>query len=319
VAQFGQYYYSHDCGIPYERNAHWLTFFGQVADRLVHRFQPHTSIDAGCALGILVETMRDRGVEAYGFDVSKYALEQAHESVSPYCFNASLADPWPDDLPARVDLVTCIEVIEHLSKEDEAAALDNLCARTDRVFFTSSPLDYAEPTHINVNPSEYWAARFAERGFVRNLDALDLLGGPFPWAAVYERSEMPVSEVVRRYERAYWLTRQEVSAVRQTIVSVQNQLEQTSNDELERLRSEIGGWEAQVDALREQLLVARDTAIGAELELGEALGRMRMLDQEVARYTDAAAYLDRLFSTSLWRAAKPVLAVARKVRRRLAR
>src|SRR5947209_19424798 len=86
---FGSYYFSHDCGIPYERNEHWLSFFGDLADRLIQRYHPQTVLDAGCALGLLVEALRERGVEAYGFDVSKFALEQMHESAAPYCRQAS--------------------------------------------------------------------------------------------------------------------------------------------------------------------------------------------------------------------------------------
>ena len=32
---FGEYYYSHDCGTPYERTEPWLTFFDNIADRIV--------------------------------------------------------------------------------------------------------------------------------------------------------------------------------------------------------------------------------------------------------------------------------------------
>ncbi len=38
--EYGAFYYRHDCGIPYERNDHWLSFFEKVADSIVREFQP---------------------------------------------------------------------------------------------------------------------------------------------------------------------------------------------------------------------------------------------------------------------------------------
>ena len=63
-SQFGSYYYSHDCGIPYERNEHWMTFFDRIAESIVREFHPSSVMDAGCAMGFLVESLRKRGVEA---------------------------------------------------------------------------------------------------------------------------------------------------------------------------------------------------------------------------------------------------------------
>lgn len=68
---YDAYYYAHGCGtLPYERNAGWLQFFGSVADHIVRDIQPRTVLDAGCAIGLLVEVLRDRGVDAHGIDIS---------------------------------------------------------------------------------------------------------------------------------------------------------------------------------------------------------------------------------------------------------
>ena len=52
---FDAYYYAHDCGLPYERNEQWLNFFGGIAERIVQEINPKTELDAGCAMGFLVE------------------------------------------------------------------------------------------------------------------------------------------------------------------------------------------------------------------------------------------------------------------------
>jgi 2-polyprenyl-3-methyl-5-hydroxy-6-metoxy-1,4-benzoquinol methylase len=71
---FDAYYYAHDCGLPYERNEHWLSFFGWIAERIVKEINPKTVMDAGCAMGFLLEGLRAREVEAWGVDVSEYAI-----------------------------------------------------------------------------------------------------------------------------------------------------------------------------------------------------------------------------------------------------
>src|SRR6476660_8383941 len=79
---FGEFYYQHDCGEPYERNETWSRFFGQVADAIVRELRPRTVLDVGCAMGFLVEELRIRGVEAWGIDVSEYAIANVHPSVA---------------------------------------------------------------------------------------------------------------------------------------------------------------------------------------------------------------------------------------------
>lgn len=195
---FGAYYYGHCCGMPYCRNDEWMTFFGGLADRIVEGIVPCRVLDAGCALGLLVEALRDRGVEAFGIDLASYAIEQLHEKVKPYCRRGSIADEFTE----RYDLVVCIEVLEHMPPADAEAAVANFCRHTDDVLFCSSPSDQREPTHINVHPPEHWAELFARHDFFRDTD----FDASFvtAWAARFRRRRDPVHHVVRGYERQYW-------------------------------------------------------------------------------------------------------------------
>src|SRR5438445_606738 len=63
---YGQYYFTHysveqDGEHAYQRDQHWLAFFGQIADHISREIAPRTVLDAGCAMGLLVEALRDRG------------------------------------------------------------------------------------------------------------------------------------------------------------------------------------------------------------------------------------------------------------------
>lgn len=164
-------YYHSGCGpIPYEEPEHWVKFFGMIADRIVADIHPKTVLDAGCAMGYLVAALRDRGVEAYGVDISAYAISKVREDVRPFCKVGSLTEPLPAGLPDRYDLVVTIEVLEHLYAEDGRQAIRNLCQLTDKVLFTSTPDDFTEPTHVNVQQREYWCRAFFENGFMDDIN-----------------------------------------------------------------------------------------------------------------------------------------------------
>ena len=49
--------------------------------------------------GIFVEALRDLGVEAYGVDVSEYAISKVREDLKPFCKAASALEELPETFP----------------------------------------------------------------------------------------------------------------------------------------------------------------------------------------------------------------------------
>ncbi|MBV8574034.1 MAG: methyltransferase domain-containing protein, partial [Acetobacteraceae bacterium] len=137
-ALYGPDYYASHCGsIPYGRTDYWLRVFGGVADALIRSFAPRRVFDAGCAMGFLVESLWDRGVEACGRDISAWAISQVRADVRPWCEVGSIADP----VEGRYDLIACIEVLEHMPEAEAARAIQVLAASAPRILFSSSPTD----------------------------------------------------------------------------------------------------------------------------------------------------------------------------------
>src|ERR1700730_6091946 len=89
---YDAFYFAHSCGRPYQRDEVWLTFFASIAERIASDINPTTVLDAGCAMGFLVEALRDRDVEAVGVDISEYAIENVRADVRPYCWTGSVTD-----------------------------------------------------------------------------------------------------------------------------------------------------------------------------------------------------------------------------------
>ena len=254
--EFGSYYYSHDCGpTAYSRTEEWIGLFSRLADRIVDELAPTRVLDVGCALGLLVEALRARGVDAWGIDVSEYAVAQVHESVTDHCAVSSVTDPLPSTFPTDFDLVTCIEVVEHIPAEHGPAAITRLSELGSRVLFSSEPYDYAEPTHVNVLAPEDWSVLFARSGMYRSIETdVSYLT---PWAALYERLDARPAEVLRRYDRAVARLSDESRQVRATALRLQANLAELQDGDAGKLRALLDDANAQVEALDAELTEAR--------------------------------------------------------------
>ena len=241
---FDAHYYATSCGRPYQRDESWLSFFGGIADQIVQRIQPKTVLDAGCALGFLVEALRQRGVEAYGVDVSEYAIGNVHPSIQPYCWAGSVTDPFPQ----KYDLIVSIEVLEHMPPKEALKAVENFCKFSDDVLFSSTPFDYKEATHFNVQPPEVWSELFARQGLWRDVD----FDASFitAWAVRYRRKVAPPPEIVRDYERKFFLLWKENSDLRNLILEMRGELSKGDQD-YRSLQSQADELQAQLSQVLE--------------------------------------------------------------------
>jgi len=282
-ATFDAYYFKHCCGVPYQRDDRWMRFFGEIADQIVSGIQPRRVLDAGCAMGLLVEALRVRGVDAYGVDLSSYAIANVPDPIKPFCTHGSIADEFAD----RYDLIVSIEVIEHMPAREAEQAIANICRHTDDVLFSSTPLDHREPSHVNVQPPEHWAELFARQGFYRDID----FDASFitAWAARFRRSSEPIHRLVRSYERRAWALTFDSKEARSFATDVQRQLAETSERlsaaedklaeaeakrveaeakraEAEAMRAETEAKRVETDAKREQELFYVRSQLAAALD-----------------------------------------------------
>lgn len=216
---FDQNYFKSHCGtIEYKRSPEFTTFFGNIAERLTRDFAPKTALDAGCAIGILVEELRNRDVDAHGFDISNWAIQQMPQKYAQFVRVGSITDPHVVHGP--FDIVTCIEVVEHLPPQDADQAISNLCSWGDLILFSSSPLDYSESTHFNVQQPGYWCEKFARNGFVHVLD-YDI-SYVTSWAMLFRRERAILPSIVRGYEDRLWQIKKENADLRQALLGYED-------------------------------------------------------------------------------------------------
>jgi SAM-dependent methyltransferase len=302
---YGRWYYS-SYTMPYEENDHWRAFFGGVADAIVAQLAPRTVLDAGCAKGFLVAALRERGVDAVGFDLSEVAIAEAPEAARDHVWVGSLTDP----IDGRYDLVTCIEVIEHLDPADATTAVANLASAADTVLLSSTPADRDEPTHVNIQPPERWSQLFAAHGMFRDFrhDAAYLS----PWAVLYRREALSLVDLVLAYDRAWSELRTEALELRKAVLDMQAELEQV------HARGEARVLSDERESLRKEVLNLRDQVVGRDAELATALGRNAELEAAIGRYANLEQRLNEVLQSRSWRLTQAAGAPLRKLRERKA-
>ncbi|MFV2044460.1 MAG: methyltransferase type 12, partial [Anaerolineales bacterium] len=101
-------------------------------------------------------------------------------------------------------------------------AIANLCGHTDDILLSSTPFDYKEATHFNVQRPEYWGEAFARHGYFRDVD----FDASFitPWAFRSRRKTDPFPQVVREYERRFWSLWKENTDLRDLATEMRDQL-----------------------------------------------------------------------------------------------
>jgi len=175
---------------------HWQRFFAGMADAIESQINPRSVLDVGCAIGMLVEALRARGVDAKGIDVSEWAIAQIPDDLRQYCRLGSVTD----ELEGQFDLITCIEVVEHLPPFLAEDVIGNLCRHAQCVLFSSTPDEFDELTHLNVQGPAYWTELFWRHGFVRQgeVDATFVA----PHAVVFTRFDGDLGDLFHSYEMA---------------------------------------------------------------------------------------------------------------------
>lgn len=139
--------------------------FRRLGKALVETLQPTSHLDLGAGAGLLVEAMVDAGCAcSFGVELAETAREATREDIRERIAFGRGLDYWQE--PAPSDLVSCVEVLEHLPPEQADEAIEAICSRARRwVYFSAAAPGQPGKGHVNCQPKAYWQDKFEARGF----------------------------------------------------------------------------------------------------------------------------------------------------------
>lgn len=125
-------------------------------------------LDFGCAKGFLVKAFRLLGVEAFGFDISLYAISNCDPAVAKYLSCTEIK-------PSRFDLVVSKDTLEHVPYDRIDHVLSTLRKLAVRTCVITVPLgdgktyrirEYElDKTHVIREDECWWIEKCRQAGF----------------------------------------------------------------------------------------------------------------------------------------------------------
>lgn len=111
--------------------------FGEVALVARELLGVKSALDVGCAKGFQVRALRRKGIDAWGIDLSEYAVSTAPEEVRPWLRACSIQEA---DFPAgSFELVLAMELMEHIPLTDIDGVIGKLFFFTSRYVLATIP------------------------------------------------------------------------------------------------------------------------------------------------------------------------------------
>ncbi|GAB3126354.1 glycosyltransferase [Novispirillum itersonii] len=170
-------YFEHGRTSNWSQGYHWKLFAGVFQDTAAYLTEllpdTVTVLDAGCAKGFLVRTLRQAGRQAWGFDHSPWAIDRADPMAQPHLSLAGVDDVVFD---RSYDLITAMSLLEKLTEDQCRTFLSRAAGRGKTLFAVIAiPPDGEDTTaldgdrdqsRVTLRPAHWWEDLFAGCGWV---------------------------------------------------------------------------------------------------------------------------------------------------------
>lgn len=135
------------------------SFSPKVLEYVIRRHCVASVLDVGSGRGHLPHYLHHvHHLPVIGIEGLPYNVEHA---VHPLIFHDLAAGPWRG---SPVDLVTCVEVVEHIDERHMNNLLDTLTAGR-LLLMTHALPGQGGVGHVNEQPAEYWITHLRSRNF----------------------------------------------------------------------------------------------------------------------------------------------------------
>lgn len=136
-------------------------------------------LEAGCAKGFMVEGLVDRNIDAYGFDISKYAVKHSPSNIRQ---RLNQSDGFNHSLYSHdgFSVIISMETMEHIHEDDVDLWISNIYTwlRKGGYFIATICLgndnkrgyDDIDKSHRTLQPREWWSDKLYDANFYHSID-----------------------------------------------------------------------------------------------------------------------------------------------------
>lgn len=147
-----------------------------IAGVVCRIIQPQTAIDLGSGAGPFVKGLRSHGVFAFGIEGDRNAVDLGRENEIDIRYHdlRSYSIGWAE----RADLVTSFDVAEHIAQQYDDGIVNAavLSAKANgTILFGAAPPGQDGVDHINLQPPDYWTAKFEKLGWKFDPELTELI------------------------------------------------------------------------------------------------------------------------------------------------
>lgn len=125
-------------------------------------------LDLGCGEGRLVRALAEKGLDAYGLDISQVAIDRANSYMPGRFFCGSALElPFADQ---EFDTVVSTDCLEHIHPDDVPRAIAEIrrVCRKHAYLQIATTQDRDGHWHLTVEGRDWWESSFFKNGFLRN-------------------------------------------------------------------------------------------------------------------------------------------------------
>lgn len=128
-------------------------------------FHPKSVLDIGCGVGYWLKVWKEElGVDDILGIEGPYIGKELFRIDKKYLKTTDLKQPL--DLDRRFDLVTSLEVAEHIPENCADTFISSLVNASDIVLFSAAIIGQIGTYHINEQMPEYWAKKFLVHDYI---------------------------------------------------------------------------------------------------------------------------------------------------------
>lgn len=140
---------------------HKSTYCTKSWDFIIKKYNIKSVLDVGSGRGHAAKWFKENGLESI-------AIEGLKDNVKNAVYPSICIDLTKQSYITNVDLVNCIEVVEHIEEKYINNLLDTICCGK-YIFMTHAVPGQDGHHHVNCQPKEYWIEYLESRGFVESI------------------------------------------------------------------------------------------------------------------------------------------------------